>query len=224
MFADRFWMLPSASGDRLWDPLPLLFWEVLCHPTPALSLCCLTHVYSLRVLCWFWLLAPPLSPGQFPDSPPAPTIGVRLQFAVYVLQFCWGGFSLPRGCTGLCFQGVGREVMHGSWCSPVNLPNHSQAVLESVVAGRNGANFSQHSVVWGGFPQTKASECPRIWFLLMLCLQLDGRREVKKKKRPRKGWGWFFLGPEPLCCLCCVFYLLAAIKGWFVSLFIFFCT
>jgi hypothetical protein len=48
----------------------------------------------------------------------------------------------------------------------------------------------------------------------MLYLQLDGRRrEVKKKKRPKKGWGWFFLGPGPPSWLCCGLFLLAAIKG-----------
>jgi hypothetical protein len=47
----------------------------------------------------------------------------------------------------------------------------------------------------------------------MLYLQLDGRRrEVKKKERARKGWGWFFLGPDPSCWLFGGLYLLAAIK------------
>jgi hypothetical protein len=45
----------------------------------------------LRVL----LLAPSLSPGQFPDSPPAPTISVRLQFAVFVFNFCLGVSVCP---------------------------------------------------------------------------------------------------------------------------------
>jgi hypothetical protein len=32
------------------------------------------------------------------------------------------------------------------------LPVHMQAGLEPAAAGRNGANFSQRSVAWGGFP------------------------------------------------------------------------
>jgi hypothetical protein len=72
--------------------------------------CLFTESFVLRV----WLLAPPLSPGQFPDSPPAPTIGVRLQFAVYELQFCWGVSVCPGAALVYVSRGwVGKScVVH----------------------------------------------------------------------------------------------------------------
>jgi hypothetical protein len=48
-FAGQFRMLPSGSGDQLWDPLPVLLWEMACCPTPTLILCCLSCICSLRV-------------------------------------------------------------------------------------------------------------------------------------------------------------------------------
>jgi hypothetical protein len=38
------------------------------------------------------------------------TVGVRLQFAVYVFQFCWGGFSFPRGYAEFFSWGITRGV------------------------------------------------------------------------------------------------------------------
>jgi hypothetical protein len=46
------------------------------------------------------------------------------------------------------------------------LPIHEQADLEPApnVAGRNGINFSQCSLSWGGFPQARGSGCCRVQF------------------------------------------------------------
>jgi hypothetical protein len=41
------------------------------------------------------------------------------------------------------------------------LPIDMQAGLEGA-AGRNGANFSQYSVAWGGFPQARGSGYHRV--------------------------------------------------------------
>jgi hypothetical protein len=46
--AVQFWMLLSGSGDQLCHPLTALLWAVAFHP-PALSFCCLSCVYLLRV-------------------------------------------------------------------------------------------------------------------------------------------------------------------------------
>jgi hypothetical protein len=44
----------------------------------------------------------------------------RLQFTVYISQFCsWGGLILPVIWTGLCFQGILGEVTCGVFCSPI---------------------------------------------------------------------------------------------------------
>jgi hypothetical protein len=146
MWAVRFWMLPSASGDQLGDPLPLLVWEVVCHPAPALNFCCLSRSYSLRVLCWeFCSLPHPFLQGSFQILPQPPLLVLDYSLLFLCLIFVWE-FQSAQGMHWLMFPGVGREVMHGAWCSPVHLPNHTQACLESVVAGRNGVNFSQHSV------------------------------------------------------------------------------
>jgi hypothetical protein len=42
------------------------------------------------------------------------------------------------------------------------LPIHMQAGLKLVAVGRNGTNFSQCSVAWGGFPQAMGSGCHRV--------------------------------------------------------------
>jgi hypothetical protein len=70
-----------------------------------------------------------------------------------------GGFRLPRGCTGLCFQGVVGESHVVCDAHLFILPIHAQAGLKPVVVGRNGANFSQCSIVWGSFPLAKGSGC-----------------------------------------------------------------
>jgi hypothetical protein len=69
----------------------------------------------------FGSLPHPVLQGGFSVAPPPP-LSV-LEFTIYVFQFCWGGFSLPRGCAGFCSQGMGREVSHGVLCSPVHSAN-----------------------------------------------------------------------------------------------------
>jgi hypothetical protein len=39
------------------------------------------------------------------------------------------------------------------------------------------------------------------------------KKRSKEKKEQERAVGWFFLGPDPPCWLCCGLYLLAAIKG-----------
>jgi hypothetical protein len=56
-----------------------------------------------------WLLAPPLSPGYFLDLPVAPIIGVRLKFAVYVFQFCWGVSVYPGAVLVYVSRGWARK-------------------------------------------------------------------------------------------------------------------
>jgi hypothetical protein len=51
--------------------------------------------------------------SRFSIPPPPLMIFFRLQFAVYVFQFCWQGFSLSRGFNGLFSWGVVRGVAHG---------------------------------------------------------------------------------------------------------------
>jgi hypothetical protein len=85
---------------------PLGGWPVFqpCFLPLLLYLCSFTESLALRV----WLLVSHLFSGQGQCSTPTSTVSVKLQFAVYAFQFCCE--SLPRGCTGLCSWGVGREL------------------------------------------------------------------------------------------------------------------
>jgi hypothetical protein len=71
--------------------------------------------------------------------------------------FLWGGVSLPRG---LCWfiSGVTGEIPCDAWCSPVGLPNFSQAGFESA-SGSVAALLSQYNVVWKNFPWARGSGC-----------------------------------------------------------------
>jgi hypothetical protein len=182
-------MLSSGPGNQLWDPLLALLWK---------EACCLSCVCSLRVHWWeFNSLPCPLSLGQVQYSIPSllPVLDYSSLFMCFSFVGGWGGFSLSGSRTCLCSQGVVRGVTRGAWCSPVCLPIHMQAGLVPVVAGRNVTNFSQCSMVWRGFPQARGSGCHRVWFWLMLCLWLDGRRRREGKKKikekcPGVGVSW----------------------------------
>jgi hypothetical protein len=67
-----------------------LLWEVHLSSHPPLSLCCFSHLCSLRVQ----FLDPTLFSGTGSVFHPNPAVGVRLQFAVYAFQFCWWGVSV----------------------------------------------------------------------------------------------------------------------------------
>jgi hypothetical protein len=50
----------------------------------------------------------PCSPGRVQRFTPTSDVSIRLQITIYGFQFCWEGFSLPRGCAGLfSWGGVG---------------------------------------------------------------------------------------------------------------------
>jgi hypothetical protein len=77
--------LPISAGCQ-W-----LLWEVGLLSAPALSLCCFTCISSLIIQCWEFCSLPHLhSMGQVQCNTASPTVSARLQFAVYVFQFCWG--------------------------------------------------------------------------------------------------------------------------------------
>jgi hypothetical protein len=101
-----FVLLPSSavsSGS---------FESLTCHPTPDLSLCASPNLFWVLAASFgVWLFTPPLlsallffpcftkslvpcstcSLGQVQHSTPISAVGVRLQFSVYVFQFCLGG-------------------------------------------------------------------------------------------------------------------------------------
>jgi hypothetical protein len=95
-----------------------LLWDVGFLPTPALSLCYFSHLCSVRVSV---LTLPPLSPGKVQHSTPQPMLVLDYNSLFIFFSFVvWGGFSLFRGCTGLCSWGVGRGVSYGVCYSSVH--------------------------------------------------------------------------------------------------------
>jgi hypothetical protein len=158
--------LPYSCNSAWLLPLPALWGNsvlntALCPTRPALGsttcptlgswliasplLSAFVSFHSLRIQHWeFSSLPHPL--GQVQCSIPTSTVGVSLQFAVYVFFVWLGGFSLHRGCTGLCSLGVGKGVEHGAWNPPVHSA-HSHKQLWNQMVERNGVAFlsvSQH--------------------------------------------------------------------------------
>jgi hypothetical protein len=96
-------LLPHPCAQLLCLSQPLLSassssGRLVCHPTPTLSLCCFS----------------PCSPGQVQCSTPTSTVGIRSQFSLCFSVLLRGEVSLPRGCTALCSQRVGRGVTCGA--------------------------------------------------------------------------------------------------------------
>jgi hypothetical protein len=89
------WPLLSASGS-------LGGW--LITPTTTLSLCCFTHVHSLRFQHWeFGSLPHSHTPGQVQCSNLTSAVSVRLQFTVYAFQFCFRGVQSAQGLHWIMF-------------------------------------------------------------------------------------------------------------------------
>jgi hypothetical protein len=120
-----------------WDPHLSCIGKLACHHTPTLSLCSLPH---------------PCFPGQVQYSILTSTVSVRLQFAAYVLQFCWvGGSVCPETVLDYFLGGwLGEShVLTCSFCS------FMQAALE--LAGREKwfhcfsvwHGIGRLSMVWG---------------------------------------------------------------------------
>jgi hypothetical protein len=80
--------------------------SLACHLASTINLCCFTSICFLRVRCWeFGSLCHPHSLGHIQCSTPTPAVSARLQFGVYVFQFCWGVtglFSLGGWVRELC--------------------------------------------------------------------------------------------------------------------------
>jgi hypothetical protein len=139
------------------------FGNLAWHPTPALSL------YASPDLCWVlaaplggwlvdlfllsafaalpmldnWQFHHPCSPGQIQYSTSTSTVGVRLQFTVYVFQFfwVWGGIQSAQGLHWIIFLGSG-WVTCSAWCLFVHFLV-SRKQLWSRLLGRKSPFFSE---------------------------------------------------------------------------------
>jgi hypothetical protein len=83
--------------------------KLACYSDPTLILCCFTHVLVHWEFCTeSWLLAPLLFSGQVQHSTSTSTVSVKLQFTVYVFQFCWGlGVQPAQEMHWIILQGGG---------------------------------------------------------------------------------------------------------------------
>jgi hypothetical protein len=137
------------------------------------KLCGSSSCYS-SAQCWPFCLSSLSLPKVCPEirsllfpllwcaySPPPPLHCVHFQFLVYsdfFVVIVGHGVSLPWG---LCWfiSGVARGVLRDTCCSPVCLPNVSQAGLE-LASGHMGALlFFQFNVAWKSFLWARGSRC-----------------------------------------------------------------
>jgi hypothetical protein len=151
------WMLFTGSGDELCGPLSALFYTVAYHLSPIGPPASPVFVY------WKfpWRSAPcPCPPSPVCLQHPAPSAACF--FSVLCLLFSFLGFfcgiSLSRE---LCWfiQGWLCEYRVILICSPVGLPDVSQASLEPVSGGMGALLFSQCKVAWRSFVWTGGSGC-----------------------------------------------------------------
>jgi hypothetical protein len=130
--AIQFWVLTSVPQDKLWELPPACFGKLDCRPTLTLTFVAFPHSFSESSALRVQLLAPPQFSGQI--SPFYPHLHCPCYITVCCLCFSGffeGGFSLPRGCTGLCSQGVARGVAHVAWCSLFILQIHASSFRTS---------------------------------------------------------------------------------------------
>jgi hypothetical protein len=198
------WLQFSVCFSVLWGSsvsnaallLKSALWSTMCpalggglspHPTVFATFPVFAH-WEFRtenlVLCpvpFLW--------GRFSILLTPSAVCVWVQFTV-CLSVLLGRISLPRGCSGLCSC-----VVHDVHL--FLLPIDTQAGLELEVAGRNGANFSKCSTARGYFPWARCSGWCRVWFLLMLFLLDEGRREGGKKRSEKPPCGRTFSRARP---------------------------
>jgi hypothetical protein len=126
---------------------------VLSAPPPA-------RWSSLVLHAALWLLITSLSLSwQVLHSALPPLLVLDYSSLLMCFIFVGGGIQSARGLCWFIFLGawVG-ELCMVPGAHLLLLPIHAQAGLEPVVAERNGTNFSQCSMAWGGFPWVRGSE------------------------------------------------------------------
>jgi hypothetical protein len=150
------WMLLTGSGDELCGPLSALFQAAAYHP-PTVS----PSAFPVFVYWKFpWSSAPCFSPLLwYAQSTLLPLLQVPFQLVIYYSDFflfCMAGVSLPRG---LCWfiPGWLWEYHMLLICSPVGLPDVSQADLELVSGSMGALLFSQCNVAWRSFVCARGS-------------------------------------------------------------------
>jgi hypothetical protein len=171
--------------DQLWGPPPALLLEVglsphpcsqplcffqsllgssgsfgslACHHAPTLSLYYFMHTLDhLELVLRIWLLVSPLFSGQVQHSTPHLVLESDYSLLV-VFQFCWGGFSLSRGCAELFSWGGG--LGYCAWCMMFTCSFCSFA--SHFGADCQGEMACQCGVEKGCFPWTTGLGCQRV--------------------------------------------------------------
>jgi hypothetical protein len=96
-----------------------LLWEVGLSPHPCFPVLIPCHTFAFP--SWeFGSLPHPIFPRLVQHSTPPPLSVVDYNSLFMFLSFVLGwGCNLPRGCTGLCSQGMSGGVTCSAWCLPV---------------------------------------------------------------------------------------------------------
>jgi hypothetical protein len=151
-------MLLTVSGDELCGPLPALFQAAAYHQ-PAVG-------PSAFPACVYWKFtwrSPPCH-FLFPRALPAtPSLFCVLVFISLLNVQDFGFFRRVNSvCSGrVCWliPGMAGGIPCDAWCSPVGLPNVSQAGLKPASSGAAALLFSQYNVVWRSFLWARGSGC-----------------------------------------------------------------
>jgi hypothetical protein len=128
----------KISSESAMPPL----WKVGLFPTPLSA-----FVPFPTSTCWeFSSLPHPILQGWF-SVPTHPTVSDRLQFTVYLLQFCFGRggeCNLLTSCAGLCSPGAGGACV----VCDIHLLG-LQIYAGSFETGRNGRQFFSRQTLTG---------------------------------------------------------------------------
>jgi hypothetical protein len=120
---------------------------------------CLSSLFFYEKFMQRQLLAPSSLFLWFICSILLPLLCVPFQFLIVQFFFLAGqGFSLSRG---LCWfiPGMTVGIPCDAWCSPVGLPDISQASLELASGGTGALLFMQCNVAWRSFVWARGSVC-----------------------------------------------------------------
>jgi hypothetical protein len=190
----QFCAPPTVPQDYLSDlPCPC-FGRLACNPTPALSAC--SHPTPA---CRVQLFIPPPLSEVASASHFVPIVSGRLQFTIYVCQFCFGG--VQSACVLHWIMSRGQAC--SAWCSPVEFADlHRQ--LWNRLAGWKGRWLCTSQMLTGtgfklmmvGFPQVRGPVYCRVQFCLTLhCL-------LFAKENGREKWPWSFSQGKHSLCPC----------------------
>jgi hypothetical protein len=148
--------------DDLFGLLPALF-QAEAYRWLALGPSAFLAFISWK-FTWRSSPCPSLCPSALTAFFPLCCVLVFSSLFIVQILFCFVLFCFLQGLWLVCLEGYAgfsqawlRGIPHDTWCSPVGLPNVSQAVLEPVSGGVGALLFSQCNMAWRSFPRASRS-------------------------------------------------------------------